>query len=50
MIEIIFEMLHLTEHYGKSEAIEIAKGKYALPKDWKELKEKAKRYKEWRKK
>jgi uncharacterized protein involved in high-affinity Fe2+ transport len=30
MIEQIFEMLKLSEHYGKSENIEIAKGKYKL--------------------
>jgi len=31
MIKIILEMLQLDEHYGQSEIIEIAKGKYELP-------------------
>jgi hypothetical protein len=31
MIKIILEMLQLNEHYGQSETIEIAKGKYELP-------------------
>jgi hypothetical protein len=31
MIKIIIEMLQLDEHYGQSEVIEIAKGKYQLP-------------------
>jgi hypothetical protein len=32
MIKLILEMLQLDEHYGQSEAIEIAKGKYEIPK------------------
>jgi hypothetical protein len=32
MIKLILEMLQLNEHYGQSELIEIAKGKYELPK------------------
>lgn len=32
MIKLILEMLQLDEHYGQSEIIEIAKGKYELPK------------------
>jgi hypothetical protein len=32
MIKLILEMLQLNEHYGQSETIEIAKGKYELPK------------------
>ena len=31
MIKLILEMLQLDEHYGQSETIEIAKGKYELP-------------------
>ena len=31
MIKLILEMLQLDEHYGQSETIEIAKGKYQLP-------------------
>jgi hypothetical protein len=30
MIKLILEMLQLDEHYGQSETIEIAKGKYEL--------------------
>jgi hypothetical protein len=32
MIKLILEMLQLDEHYGQSEIIEIAKGKYEIPK------------------
>jgi hypothetical protein len=31
-IKLIVEMLQLEEHYAQSETIEIAKGKYELPK------------------
>lgn len=31
MIKLIIEMLQIDEHYGQSEIIEIAKGKYQLP-------------------
>ena len=31
MIKLIIEMLQMDEHYGQSEIIEIAKGKYELP-------------------
>jgi hypothetical protein len=30
MIHHIIQMLSITEHYGQSELIEIAKGKYAI--------------------
>jgi hypothetical protein len=49
MIEQILELLNSSEHYGKSELIEIAKGKYKLPESLKELKEQKKRSKKWRK-
>jgi len=50
MIELIFEMLHLTEHYAQSENIEIAKGKNELPEDWKGVITQIKRHKKWQKK
>lgn len=36
MIADILKLLSFDEHYGQSENIEIAKGKYAIPKTWKE--------------
>jgi hypothetical protein len=50
MIQLIFEMLHLSEHYGQSEIIEIAKGKNELPETWKQTINQLKRKKAWRKK
>lgn len=47
MIELIFEMLYLSEHYGQSEEIEIAKGKHEIPQSIKQAKEQAKRYAKW---
>jgi hypothetical protein len=35
MIKNILELLSLDEHYGQSEIIEIAKGKYKLQTSWK---------------
>lgn len=35
MIEQILKMLSSFEHYNRSEVIEIAKGKYELPKTFK---------------
>jgi hypothetical protein len=46
MIKLILEMLQLNEHYGQSETIEIAKGKYELPKTWKQTFKQIKR--EWK--
>ena len=37
MLDKIIEMLKLTEHYGVSEEIEIAKGKYKLSDNLKEI-------------
>ena len=37
MIEKIIEMLKLTDHFGISEEIEIAKGKYKLTDNLKEI-------------
>ena len=36
MIKGIIELLNTGDHYGISERIDIAKGKYALPFTWKE--------------
>ena len=36
MINNILELLALHEHYGQSEVIEIAKGKYQLATTWKQ--------------
>ena len=37
MLDKIIEMLKLTDHYGISEEIEIAKGKYKLSDNLKEI-------------
>ena len=37
MIKNILEMLSFTDYYGQSELIEIAKGKYAMPKSVKQV-------------
>lgn len=50
MIEAIFEMLYLTDHYGKSELIDIAKGKNEIPKTWADTIKQIKRAKAWQKK
>lgn len=34
MIKEILTLLFVAEHYGQSETIEIAKGKYELPNSW----------------
>ena len=46
MIKHILELLALHEHYGQSEIIEIAKGKYKLITTWKQGFEQIKR--QWR--
>lgn len=43
MIKNILELLSLHEHYGQSESIEIAKGKYKLVTSWKQGFEQLKR-------
>lgn len=43
MIKNIIDLLNTNEFYGVSERVEIAKGKYKKPKNWKEFKEKVKR-------
>jgi hypothetical protein len=43
MIKDILKLLELDPHYGQSETIEIAKGKYSIPKTWKQGFEQIKR-------
>ena len=37
MIKGIIELLNTGDHYGVSERIDIAKGKYQIPTTWKDL-------------
>jgi hypothetical protein len=37
MIKGIIELLNTGNHYGVSERIDIAKGKYQMPTTWKDL-------------
>ena len=37
MIKGIIELLNTGDHYGVSETIDIAKGKYQMPATWKDL-------------
>lgn len=39
----IFDLLQISDFYGVSKEVDIAKGKYKVPYTWKELKEKIKR-------
>jgi len=50
MIENILELLSLKDWFGHSENIEIAKGKYKIPKTIKEKLNQLKRDKEWQSK
>jgi hypothetical protein len=50
MIELIFEMLYLTDHKRQSERIEIAKGKHELTNSWKDTIEQIRRKKAWQSK
>ncbi len=44
MIENIIELLKLQEHYGSSEVVEIAKGKYEYPDTFTKIKKQFKRW------
>jgi hypothetical protein len=44
MINNVIDLLNTSEFYGVSENIDIAKGKYALPTDWKDAFNKVKRH------
>jgi hypothetical protein len=48
MIKEILNLLMLENHYGQSETIEIAKGKYELPNSWSKAINQIKR--EWKRK
>ena len=37
MIKGIIELLNTGDHYGVSERVDIAKGKYQMPTTWKDL-------------
>lgn len=47
MIKNILELLALDEHYGQSELIEIAKGKYQIVRTWKQGFKQIKRKLKW---
>jgi len=47
MIEDIFYLLKTSEHKGKSELIDIAKGKYKMPKSIKDVYRQFKRELAW---
>jgi hypothetical protein len=49
MIKQIMAMLNALDHYGQSEAIEIAKGKYELPMTFKKGWNQIKRNYKWQK-
>jgi len=49
MIKEILNLLMLDSHYGQSETIEIAKGKYELPNSWAKGFNQIKRYIKWQK-
>jgi len=44
MIKQILELLNITDWYGVSENVDIAKGKYKAVSDWSEAKKQIKRY------
>ena len=44
MIKNIIELLSISEHYGISEKVDIAKGFYELPNGWKDAFSKIKRH------
>jgi len=47
MIEQLLELLSTDDFLGRSEAIDIAKGKYKIPSTFKEIRTKHKRKKAW---
>jgi hypothetical protein len=49
MIKEILNLLMLDNHYGQSETIEIAKGKYELPNSWSKGFNQIKRIIKWQK-
>ncbi len=49
MIKEILNLLMLDNHYGQTETIEIAKGKYELPNSWSKGFNQIKRIIKWQK-
>lgn len=49
MIKEILNLLMLDNHYGQSETIEIAKGKYEIPNSWSKGFNQIKRIIKWQK-
>ncbi len=49
MIKLIIDALQIDDHYGQSELIEIAKGKYELPTTFKKGFKQIKRQIKWQK-
>ena len=49
MIKEILNLLMMDNHYGQSETIEIAKGKYELPNSWSKGLNQIKRLIKWQK-
>ncbi len=47
MINYIIDILQLNDWHGKSDAIEIAKGKNELPLTWSDIKKRFKRKLKW---
>lgn len=47
MVRNVIDLLMVNNHYGQSELIEIAKGKYEIPKSWKKGFEQIKREVKW---
>ena len=47
MIAETIDLLKKAKYYGCSDNIEIAKGKYAIAKNWREALEQIKRYRYW---
>ena len=47
MIELTIELLSLDNYYNGTELIEIAKGKYSIPRTKEQKKEQNKRLKKW---
>ena len=47
MIEQLLELLSTDDFLGRSEAIDVAKGKYKIPSTFKEIRTKHKRKKAW---
>ena len=50
MIQDLITLLKLSDYYGESEYIEQAKGRYAMPNNFKELRRSIKRTLRWQSK